>query len=372
MKEKKRFRPASVATGGNATYFISWNLEEASPTLRVQQEEGDRWVDITDKTVTVIVGKKMRLRGVVIPEKKDPKKGTWTIDGKGNHLNSDGRSYIKRYDVHFRRGGKVIYLKKKDLNKQEVAFYWIDGGSGKVKYATHVDTEDLAAEAKFEIKRPKYQLTVRASSGTSVKNPSRGGKLDKNECWGKGAHGVVNKNDLVLQYDGIHFKAENLDKSEIGGTEQWVQIIKEEPYFQKWDDGNRTCSYITDALDVCYPYEHGPQTQDAPGVVLERAGKRLKAKHKTGGTSTELAATGKTQTNRMFLMFKPDGDDSEWVPIKVVDWEWTGKAEYQGKHGWEKFGCKITPAEPKGGDTAEYPEWEKNAADDSKYSDTCQ
>ena len=328
-------------------------------------------MDITDRTVPVVVGKKMKLRGLVIPENKDPKKGAWTIDGKGSHLNAGDRNCIKRYEAHFKKGGKVIYLKPEDLNKQEVTFYWVDGGSGEVRYVTHVD-EELSALAKFEIKRPNYQLTVTASDSTSVKNPYRGGKLSKSECWGQGAHGVVDKSDLVLQYDGIRFKAENLDKGEIDGKEQWVQIIKQEAYFLKYDDDNKTCWLITDALDVCYPYEHSPQAQDAPAVVLERDGKRLRAKHKTGGTSTKLAVTGKTQTNRMYLMFQPDGKDSEWVPIKAVDWEWTGNAEYQGAHRWAKYGCKIQPSMPKGDDTAEYPVWEKNSADDSKYINRCQ
>jgi hypothetical protein len=303
LGKEKPFRPKKAGSGGNATYSITWNLDESSPLLRIERQEDDgNWVDITDRTVPVVVGKKMKLRGLVIPENKDPKKGTWTIDGKGSHLNAGDRNCIKRYEAHFKKGGKVIYLKPEDLNKQEVTFYWVDGGSGEVRYVTHVD-EELSALAKFEIKRPNYQLTVTASDSTSVKNPYRGGKLSKSECWGQGAHGVVDKSDLVLQYDGIRFKAENLDKGEIDGKEQWVQIIKQEAYFLKYDDDNKTCWLITDALDVCYPYEHSPQAQDAPAVVLERDGKRLRAKHKTGGTSTKLAVTGKTQTNRMYLMF---------------------------------------------------------------------
>ena len=139
----------------------------------------------------------------------------------------------------------------------------------------------------------------------------------------------------------------------------------------KWDDDNRTCSLITDALDLCYPCQSGPHSQDAPGIPLEKDGERLKAEN-TDGIYTELTYTGKAQKNRMYLMFKPDGDDSEWVPIKAVDWEWRGNAGYYTSTGWTLHDCEIIPAGPKGEDTAEYPEWEKNSGDGSKYIDKCQ
>ena len=124
---------------------------------------------------------------------------------------------------------------------------------------------------------------------------------------------------------------------------------------------------ITDALDVCYPTWSGPRALDAPAIPLEKNGERLKAEY-TDGTYTILMYTAKTQTNRLYLMFKPDGEESEWVPIKVVNWEWTGAAGYSASYGWQKSDCKINPAEPQAEDTAEYPEWDKNSGDNSKYT----
>ncbi len=351
---------------GDVNYTVSWTFGEVPPDVEIQREVNGKWVDITDETVQVVVGEKMKLRGVVIPEDKDPKNGTWTIDeGKGNTSNGAGKNYIKRYEADF-KVGKVIPLQ--DLNTQELEFYWVDGGTGKVKYLTRPGGQEISTEAHFEIRKPNYKVTVKASKETEIKKPERGEELNPNECWGEGAHGAAGSNDLWLQCGGISFKAENLDQGEINGKEQWVQIIKKESYFSKYDDGNRISSEITDALDLCYPTWSGPRAGDAPAIPLEKNGERLKLEHKVGGTYTELVYTGKTQTNCLYLMFKPDSDESEWVPIKVVDWEWIGNAGYYTSTGWQKHDCKINPAEPKAEDTAEYPEWDKNSGDESQYA----
>jgi hypothetical protein len=351
---------------GDVNYIVSWTFGEVPSDVEIQREVNGKWVDITDETVQVVVGEKMKLRGVVVPEEKDPKKGTWTIDGERNTSEGAVENYIKRYKAHFLTGGRVIPLQ--DLNTQELEFYWVDGGAGKVKYITRPGGQEISAEAHFEIRKPNYKVAIGASKETEIKEPKKGAELDPEECWGAGAHGAAGENELWLQYKGINFKAENLDKGEIDGKEQWVQIIKIHDSFQKYSDDNRVSSLIEDALDHCYPYQSGPKARDAPAIPLEKKGKPLEVTREDG-TIIELRATGATQANRMYLMFKPDGKESEWVPIKVVVWKWTGNVEYDSSTaGWQKFNCSIDPAEPKAEDTAEYPKWDKNSGDNSKYT----
>jgi hypothetical protein len=343
------------------------------PDVDIQQEVNGKWVDITDETVQVVVGEKMKLRGIVMPEDKDPKEGIWTIEGGGNASNGADKNYIKRYDADLRKG-EVIHLQ--DLNTQELEFYWVDGGTGKVKYITRPDGQEVSAEANFEIRKPNYQVTVEASNETKTQNPERGGELSPDECWGEGAPGAAELNDLWLQYKGIFFEAENLDQGEISGEEQWVQIIEKQSYRRTYENSLIITEEITEALDQCYPTQSGPRAKDAPGIPLQKKGKNIIVKSTNG--ITKLVYTGKIQKNRMYLMFKPDGDGSEWVPIKVVNWEWTGNAEYQSdkkgvkddiwNNGWRTRDCKIDPLEPKAEDTAEYPEWYKNSGDGSKYA----
>ncbi len=373
LPEKIERRPLvpEPSPEGNINYAINWNFSEVSPRVEIQRKEGEFWIPLIEsEPVKVNAGEKMELRGIVLPEEKDPKKGEWTISDDGG---SERKKYIKKFQADIYQGRVEEIDPQKDLRKPEVLFFWVDEGTGKVKYVTIADGKEISTEASFEIKKPRYQVNVKASKETEIKKPERGIPLDKNECWGAGAHSAAGSNDLWLQYKGIHFEAENLDKGEISGTEQWVQIIKEESYFLTYDDGNKTTTLIKDALDVCYPTWNGPVAGDAPGIMLVKNGERLKAKH-DDGTFTELVYTGKTQNNRLYLMFKPDGDGNEWIPVRVVNWTWAGNAAYQSyladsdSMGWIAQDCQVIPEEPAAEDTSEYPIWEKNSGDGSQYT----
>lgn len=355
---------------GNINYAVNWNFDEVAPYVQIQRREGEFWIPLTEgEPVEVTAGEKMELRGTVLPENDDPKSGKWTLFGDSG---SGQKMFIKKFQADMARGQVVDLDSQGDLNKPEIIFYWVDQGTGKAKYAAIADGKELSAEIEFRIKKPRYKVKVEASPETEIRAPEKGIPLDKNECWGAGAYSAAGSDDLWLQYKGIHFEAENLDKGEIDGTEQWVQIIEEESYFLKYEDGNRTESMLSEALDICYPTWKGPVAGDAPGVILVKNGERLKARH-DDGTYTELAYTGKTQKNRLYLMFKPDGDENEWVPVKTINWTWTGNAAYQSyladsaSRGWIAQDCQIIPGEPAAQDTAEYPEWQKNSGDGSQY-----
>jgi hypothetical protein len=72
----------------------------------------------------------------------------------------------------------------------------------------------------------------------------------------------------------------------------------------------------------------------------------------------------------MVLMFKPEGQDSEWIPMQFIDWEWQGGAQYYDTPSnphWEMENSATN--EPQGvtpQPTEQYPEWTKNSGDDSK------
>ncbi len=350
---------------GDVEYAVNWTFGEIPPVAEIQREVNGEWVNITDETVKAVVGEKIKLRGVVRPENKDPGTGTWTLEGGGT-----GRNYIERYEANISKG-EVIDLK--NLNTKELEFYWVDGGAATVEYTAQTDVNKASAEAGFEIRKPEYRVTINASGETKVQPPERGERLDQNECWGEGAYSAASPDDLWLQYQGIRFKAENLDRAEISGSERWVQIITKQFYYQTWD-GVRSEEYITKALDVCYPSWEGPRGGDFPGILLERDGKCLTRKL-SNGTEAPMTYTGKTQENRVYLMFKPDGEESEWVPVKVFDWTWVGNAQYLSidaddpdTRGWTPKDCEIIPKQPEAVDTSEYPEWKKNAGDNSQYS----
>jgi len=355
---------------GDVQYKVSWSFGEPPPGVEIQREVNGKWTDITDKTISVIVGEKIKLRAMVIPEDKDPGDGKWTLDGQGQTADGPGQNYIKRYDADFRTGGRVIPLE--NFNTKELEFYWVDGGTGEAQYTIHSNGEESSARADFEIQEPNYKVTITASQENNLGNPYLGEKLESNDCWGEGAHGSAKPDDWFLQYQGIHFKAENLDKGTIDGEEQWVQILEEESCFWKYDDDNIIRSLITKALDVCYPYPSGSRVMDAPAIMLGNSKEEPLQLKREDNVKIELRVAKKTQKNCMYLMFKPSLPESEWVPLKVVNWTWNGQADYSESEGWRDFTYLhtdgvIKPKEPVAIDTVQYPKWEKNAGDDSAY-----
>jgi hypothetical protein len=62
-------------------------------------------------------------------------------------------------------------------------------------------------------------------------------------------------------------------------------------------------------LDDSDPYSSDSICTDSPGVPL-----------------AAYTYVKNTITPTMFLMFKPTGDDSEWVPLRKVQWAWMGEA----------------------------------------------
>lgn len=348
---------------GDVKYRASWVFGEPPPSVEIHREKNGKWVNITNDKVQVIVGEKIKLHAVIIPEDKDTGNGKWNLNGTEQTGDGPPQNFIKRYDTDYLKGGQVIPLDK--FNTNELEFYWVDGGSGEVKYTLNFNNEEITAYTNFEIQRPNYKITINASQENRIGAPYLGESLERNECWGGGAHEIVKPNDLWLQYEGIRFKAENLDKGSIDGEEQWVQIL-DDTYYRKYDKGGTITQSISAALDTCYPYQSGSQTMDAPAMKLETDGKRLQATT-VDGDIVDLVATKKTQVNRMYLMFRPALAESEWVPIKIINWTWVGWAEYDGNR-WVKLpGDVVTPAQPEAFDTAQYPEWDKNSGDDSAY-----
>jgi hypothetical protein len=61
----------------------------------------------------------------------------------------------------------------------------------------------------------------------------------------------------------------------------------------------------------------------------------------------------------MYLMFKPAGVKSQWVPIQYVEWSWKGTATF-ANGAWTLTGANQSMQAPR--DTTNHPIWEKNFA----------
>lgn len=344
----------------NTMSTVSWTFGKVA-TLQILYWDKDtkKWVNINNETIDVITGEQVKLKARVLPEEEGPPtKGRWTIDDGDN----ENGKFIKEYDADFRKG-KVIRLDEKEMQQTEITFYWTDEGKAKVTFEAMANDNPLTAETEFSIRKPQYNVIVEAAEKSSIVT-AMFKPLKSDNCWVD-----VQEEDLIAQknkwfrYDGITFTPKPVGSKE--GETQWVQILESEEYTQIWDDRTYEKWHLKgEVLDGCYPYPaKGDIAEDAPALPLERNGKRIRARDSRGNfLDTQLYETKIKEDFRMYLMFRPDGTGNEWIPLKVVKWNYDAEAQFyhvdeNGENIWRTWVGKVTPAQPEAEDTNEYPEW---------------
>lgn len=368
--------------GADVTYAVSWNFGEVEPYVEIQRREGNAWVPLLGGDGgEVIVGEKMELRGVVHPEEKDPKKGTWSISAEGG---SGGETHIKKYNARHQKG-EVEHLDSDDLGTSELLFYWVDEGTGRVEYTTKAGTKDLNESVEFEIKKPQFAFYTEAKPRNDFGTLNPGESHPAGECCvrvlsaeeqkesddieaeckrlkerlesldpNNALQQTTDKPNLLqqwnalgcepegIQYQGISFIAEPQDEIADSGEVQFVQLLSRSAMLEF--EGETTYDRVSNVLDGCYPYPKNISyyaTLDQPGFSAK------------GGTSFEV----RTLDFEMYLMFRPDGDGNEWVPLKRAVWSWAGAIRCDNGTCWEEKDEAVIPTSEQVPDHSKYPEW---------------
>jgi hypothetical protein len=100
------------------------------------------------------------------------------------------------------------------------------------------------------------------------------------------------------------------------------------------------------SLDGCYPYPKNiseTATLDKPGFAAPEG----------------LSYFDRDLRYTMYLLFRPEGEGSEWVPVKAIDWHWKGALRRE-ERGWREFKQnEIFPSSSQGREVNEYPEWDR-------------
>jgi hypothetical protein len=132
--------------------------------------------------------------------------------------------------------------------------------------------------------------------------------------------------------------------SEFPGETQYVQLVHTVGHVEKHKDALSPCQELNKkGLDETYPYSSGPEATDAPGVPL---------------TPLELNVSVKNHFE-MCLMFKPEGEESIFVPLRVMNWDWIGLAQRDGINDlWDITGSR-TWKNPQDRKAEDYPEWDR-------------
>lgn len=355
---EKKSETKKVGTDGEETTTV-WQFLTATvkpysrPEVRIIWTHDGNEEDITDQTVEAAAGAKIRLKTKVVPESRAARDGQWSLQGSG----SAGRNNsIKTFEADKTRG-RVVDLESADFKAESLEFYWTGGENGEVRYRATVDGTSVSGRAGFAIRLPEVDVRVTAKGGSTFKDKlDKGAPLNPGECWVTSAY--TSGDSAGLQYDGIEFLAVPTEQ-DVKGVFQWVQLIRSEESYYKDSSGGSARYTISDALDICYPHQAGTRAYDAPALIVPAEKDR-----------EDLVFMRKDQQSRSFLMFKPEGEASEWVPLYYVDWRWQGALQYyEALKKWEVEASGTQgPGNPQPQKTDIYPEWEKNSGDDSKWT----
>jgi hypothetical protein len=305
---------------GDVQYQVNWNFGKPKPMVEIRWEEKD----VTDQHQDVVVGERIKLKAVVYPEDKDPKKGQWTIQGK----------FIEDFVVRGQEG-KIDKLEGDELKKPEIKFHWWDKGENlTVNYTTKVDGEDLKAKTTFLVKKPMITLKAETPRGTPG-------------CWEVKDKDVYSHYELVYYVPNsptIKFSHSGIP-AEFPGETQYVQLVLVKGHWIKKEDAlyPHCLDVNKEGLDGQYPYSSNPEAYDTPGVPVSFLyDKDLNINY----------------SFNMYLMFKSSKQGAIFVPLRVIDWVWTG--DYKWNEKTKESICEVTRTEaPKDKAAEKYPEWTK-------------
>jgi hypothetical protein len=361
LPESFKKKPAAPKPWGknDVHYTLTWDLD-AAPIGQIEHETGGYWFDITGIDQDVVVGQKIHLKGLVAPRSMDTESGDWTIGDESKV------KPILKFEAST-ESGHVLRVDASNLVKKEVTFFFTDEGESEVTYRTQAGGQDVTAKVKFKVKKPAFDLQADAQESNTYGPLELGEPNPSTECCvgaasdeerrliqncleaKKGmATNPIDKSyyenhcPVGLQMNGITFTASPLDDTR--GKVQFVQLVSRVETRQSASGGSQTQS-TPQGLDGCYPFPQRVEYQafDMPGFSKPDDG------------SVRLA---KNFTYTMYLMFKPEGDENEWVPLKVLDWSWAGAIKCSAGRCQEDISGRSIQQSKAGRDTTEYPDWD--------------
>ena len=161
------------------------------------------------------------------------------------------------------------------------------------------------------------------------------------------------------ELDGMNFSAEvHVPTGFAEGLWQYVQLVNRR-LIRKLESGHcqETNHYSEWVLDESFPYA-GPWNTGSPqgefyGFFGDTPGYLL----------VPVAVTYyHEQYFRLYVMFKPSGAGSEWVPLEIIHWDWETQAVKSGAGEWSLASSDTDVGDPAA--TTIHPEWAGNIDDE--------
>ena len=331
----------AVANLGQVKYVFSFTI------LKVDIKKDG--VVITDTTTNVIVGEKMALQGVVQPLGLTITSNQWTIQ--------NANDVIANWDPTAQPDGdlEAHAVPLTHLNTDAVNFYWVNGSFGgserTVKYSVTVNGTVCEGQTTLRVFRPTAEVTtshdqVRINDSYYQSNTVPYNWLHFGQPY-VGEPGITVSRTVTIPSGFL--PADDIWFFNSQGTE-WIQLASVSRYFRRSGDAwfMHACN---DYLDYG-PFDSGLHTEtnyyDSPAQGLLPDDKEVRVVN---------------ESFKLWLMFKPAGADSIFIPLKQVNWGWSA-ATTRPQGGWSTATLDSSAVAPISvNDTTTYPEWSQTVND---------
>jgi hypothetical protein len=295
---------------------------------------------VSGTTLQKIVGQKIELEVRSKPIGHTVSNIQWTVSG--TTPGTLPASTVKSYAMALASTAAPTQLATADLQGHTLDCFWVpvEGeGSKTVSVRADVDGAPKQASVTFNVRCPTLDSFTSVTGQIKIGNP-----------WGTGRELHCG----TPATPGIKYAAKATPPAGGDGEIKFTQILQAALTQTPSSGPVQTWSIPAWWLDIDDPYaNHGPHAvtagtqgtatdNDSPGLPLSAGF--------TNGTVT--------MTFKLYLMYKPAGADSIWVPLGLVSWGWAGSARStDGGATWTKTSGAHTATNPSGAKTNEFPTW---------------
>jgi len=290
---------------------------------------------IITETQNTFVGVHFNLVGKVEPADLVLDSKQWTIPGE----------IAKEWDVEFTdiesdTSAEVVEVEPSDLQQSEIEYFWIDGNPNRnVYYTIQIGNLTCEAKANFNIQRPDDVTVTTHTSEVDVN------EFPDNEDYPFDWYLHCGRIDKEWNDVGVHFIASPDPAGPGTYVIQWVSVFDHYSIIRhRMSDGNWEKKEGADVLDTLYPASSTYEFDDSPASRLD--------------VYYKLTRSDSFKTYFMFKYIDPDVTSS-WVPIRKIEWNWSGEASYNpGEDEWD-LDSKSDPT-ISSSVTTTYPTWDGN------------
>jgi hypothetical protein len=318
-------RDLPVTVSGMQNFIVA-DAQSEEVKLRIV-DSLNHTIDYTDKLNTVVVGQKVSLLCQLSLTNAVPTNFQWTVPGFA----------ISNFVVVAIPSSGTVYSNF-STTSSDIDFYWVDGGSNRqVECALAVQGQRAVAKTTFNVLRPTADWIAEPNAVVSV---------DDNY-----SRPAVHFGDRYSTNQGMLFHYRNPDLK--GYSSPWV--FKWAQVGTIYARGNTFTNNVGietrgAGLDVIFPVNawfsptSSGDDQDDPGEWTYERYKLLRQDSFTN-----------------YLMFQTLGATSIPVPIKRIEWCWSGLATNDLPNGWALMSSPTDFCINRNNtDTLEFPVWDRN------------